>query len=125
MVTMAQQCTKCGARSDALGIYESCTFNGPQHEWVDVAETHEMTPCDAPIYEGEWSTTLRCEVPRYLHGEMFDHPFIPPRTPAPQQMQERAEAHRKLDALLDGKLSRTKFSYYLHDVLAAARKEGR
>lgn len=30
-----QVCNRCKARSDAFGVYETCSFNGPPHEWAD------------------------------------------------------------------------------------------
>jgi len=35
---MKTLCKLCGTNAAAFGCYETCTFNGPLHEWEDVNE---------------------------------------------------------------------------------------
>lgn len=33
-------CKHCGVRDDAFGCYDTCTFNGPLHEWIEPASNN-------------------------------------------------------------------------------------
>lgn len=50
-----EKCARCGARSDALGVYETCTFNGPPHDWQSVAATGRLKPHEETwvLYDSE------------------------------------------------------------------------